>query len=322
MAWNLDEKVTREDIAADRRRDFNKRQKSFMKIVGENLAAYACVLIFILLIGFIWTDIGLFVNITSFITDSLISVVLFVLADICMSHIGAKGGKLDEEYLKVHKEYLGIREEVRRAGLTHLDEFCNWQIDVEYDFYIQKQCKRLKIDYNEYLEKYQGKGLDELKTLLPIDCAANVFALGRARRIELSPDMLLTDGKVKSERGGLGISGEEYIEKHTTGWLHILSTALFAIVAAVPVFTLTQDASLGRVIYTVFKLSMMAYRMYQGYARGARGYNTIEPKHLQAKIRYLYLYLEFLNKKIYDQLDMSKSEMDTNSDVAEATQCE
>ena len=43
----------------------------------------------------------------------------------------------------------------------------------------------------------------------------------------------------------------------------------------------------------------MLYRMYSGYARGAKGYNAIEPKHLQDKIKYLGLYLEFLEKKIY-----------------------
>ena len=46
----------------------------------------------------------------------------------------------------------------------------------------------------------------------------------------------------------------------------------------------------------------MLYRMYRGWSRGAKGYNTVEPKHLQDKIKYLYLYLEFLDKKIYKEL--------------------
>ena len=56
------------------------------------------------------------------------------------------------------------------------------------------------------------------------------------------------------------------------------------------------------VIYTIFKIALMAYRMYRGYSRGAKGYNTVEPKHLQDKIKYLYLYLEFLDKRIYETL--------------------
>ena len=42
--------------------------------------------------------------------------------------------------------------------------------------------------------------------------------------------------------------------------------------------------------------AQMLYRMYSGYARGAKGYNAIEPKHLQDKIKYLGLYLEFLER--------------------------
>lgn len=288
------DEISRDEMKEDKRREFNKRQKALMKVIGENLAAYACVLIFILLIGFIWTDIGLHLDFTSFLVDSLICVVLFILADICMAQIGAKGGRLDDDYLNVHKEYITLRETVIKAGITFMDAFCDWQIEVEYEFYIKQQCKALKISYEDYIELYAGKSLEELNKLLSLDLAAKVFALNETKRIELTPAMLLTDGKVKSERGGLGLSGEEYIERHTTGWLHILTTAAFAIVAAVPVFTLTQDVSMGRVIYTVFKLAMMAYRMYQGYARGARGFNTIEPKHLQQKIKYLYLYLEYL----------------------------
>ena len=290
---------TKEELKAHRQKEYNKKQKTLMKVVGENLASYACLLIFVLLVGFIWTDIGIFVNITNFITDALVSVVLFILADICMAQVGTKGGRLDDDYIKVHNEYLKLREEVRNIGITLMDIFCDWQADVEYEFFIRKQCKELKLDYSEYTEKYQGKELAEICKLLPPDTAAKVFALNRVKRIELTPDMLMTDGKVKNERGGIPVSGEEYIERHTTSWHHILLTAVFAIVAAVPVFTLTNDVSIGRVIYTIFKLAMMCYRMYKGYSRGARGYNTVEPKHLQAKIKYLYLYKEFVNKKIY-----------------------
>lgn len=297
MDWNLEDRVSRSDLRADKQREFNRQQKSFMKIIGENMASYVCVLIFVLLIGFIWTDVGISFTLTSFLTDSLISVVMFVLADICMAQIGSKAGKLDDEYINNHNDYLKLRETVRKAGITLMDAFCDWQIEAEYEYYMKKQCKALKIKYDEYVELYSEKSLEELKLLLPAAKAAKVFALNQIKRIELTPEMLLTDGKVKNGRGGIGISGEEYIEKHTTGWTHVATTVVFAIVATVPVFTLTQDVSVGRIIYTVFKLAMMTYRMYQGYSRGAKGFNTVEPRHLQAKIRYLYLYLEYIESE-------------------------
>lgn len=290
---------SREELKQHRAKEHNKRQKTMMRVIGENLASYACVLIFILLIGFIWTDVGIFVDLTSFLTDALVTVVLFILADVCMAKNGAIGGRLDEDYVKLHGEYLSLRQTVREMGIAMMDAFCDWQIDVEYEFYLRKQCKALKIDYEVFKERYACMTLEELKRELSFDRATKVFALTQIKRIELTPDILLTDGKMRETRGNIPESGEEYVERHTTGYQHILTTAIFGIVAAVPVFTLTQDVSVGRVIYTVFKLAMMSYRMYQGYSRGAKAYNTVEPKHLEAKIKYLYLYIEFLQKKIY-----------------------
>lgn len=295
--WSLDEKVTKDDLKNDKKKDFNERQKSIAKIIGENLAAYVCVLIFLLLIGFIWTDFGINLSLMPFLSDSLVSILLFVLADICMAQIGARVGKLDSEYIKVHGEYISLRKTVIDAGITLMDAFCDWQIDVEYEGYVKKQCKALEIDYADYRDKYLGKNLSELKALLPVSKVAAVYALTQSKRIELTPDMLLSDGRVRSVRGGLGMSGEEYVEKHTIGPIHLFVTALFAILAAIPVFELTNDPSIGRIIYTVFKLAVMSYRMFIGYSRGARGYNSVELKYLQAKMRYLHLYLEYLKDK-------------------------
>lgn len=301
--WDLDDEVFHEPDAEEmkirRHKERNKKQKGMMKVVGENLAAYACVMIIILLVGMIWTDIGVFIDVTSFISDALLTVMLFILADVCMAQIGTRGGKYDDEYIKLHEEYLTLRDTVRGMGLALMDVFCDWQIDVEYEFYMRKQCKLLKIDYQDYSEKYSKMTLEELKGALRVDLAAKVFALNQVKPIELNCDILMTDGKVRGERGGVPEGGEAFVERHTIGVGHILTTAVFGIIAAVPVFTLTQDISVGRIIYTIFKLAMMCYRMYSGYNRSAKGYNTIEPKHLQAKIRYLHLYVEFLQKKIY-----------------------
>ena len=302
MGWNLDDSITRDELKKDRQKERNRRQKSMIKMIGENLASYACVLILILLVSFIWTDIGIFINVTSFLSDAVVTVILYVLADFCMTQSGSKGGRLDDVYIVLHEEYLALRDRVRQVGIANMDAFCDWQVDVEYEYHMRRQCKAFKVDYDEFINKYVGMTLEELKRIMSKDKALKVYALTQVKRIELTPDILLTDGKVRGERGGVPLSGEEYVERHTTGWQHILMTAIFAIVAAVPVFTLTQDVSVGRVIYTVFKLAMMCYRMYRGYMRGAKGFNTVEPKHLQAKIKYLYLYLEFLEKKIYISL--------------------
>lgn len=306
MGWIGDE-IPKDELKKDRQRDVNRRQKAVAKMVGENLASYACIAILIILVSFIWTDIGIFVNLTSFLTDAALTIVLYVLADLCMTRAGTSGGKLSDDYVSLHKEYLTLRETVRGAGLLMMEEFCAWQIELEYEVRVKKLCKRYKIDYDEFVRVYSKLRVEDLKSVLSKGEIAKVIALRQIDRIDLSPDILLTDGKVRDESGGVPMSGEEYAEKHSTGMGHIFMTAAFAIVAAVPVFTLTQDASWGRVIYTVFKVSMMLYRMYCGYMRGAKAYNTIEPIHLQAKIKYLHLYLEYLAKEKANDIDTGDS---------------
>ena len=138
--------------------------------------------------------------------------------------------------------------------------------------------------------------------------------------------MLMTDGRVRNERGNVPESGEEYVDKHTTGAGHIIKTALFAIAAALPAIELVREFSVGMLIYTMFKIALMLYRMFSGFSEGAKAFNSVEPKHLQIKIKYLYLYVEFIEKKIYleladryDILGAPKEETGTGADAADIT---
>ena len=314
----------RDEYKRFKQKERNINQKKFAKLLGENFASFALLAIMALMIGFIWIEARIFTNWTKFIGDAVVTVTLYLLADVCSASIGAQGGKLDDDYIKCHNEYLSLRDRVRQAGISMMDMFCDWQIDVEYEYYIRRRCKDLKIDYKEYMENYRGKTLEELKGLFPLESvkeeefkgmvfggirnaktsskAAKIFSLNQIEHIDLTPDILMTDGSVKNRRGGVGIGAEDYVKKHTTGVKHIIITAVFAIVAAIPVFSLIDEFSVAMVIYTIFKIALMLYRMYRGWSRGAKGYNTVEPKHLQDKIKYLYLYLEFLDKRIYETL--------------------
>ena len=324
------DEISRDEYREFKQREHNRKQKHLAKTIGENFATYSLVAIIALMIGSIWSEVGIFSNWRKFIGDALVTVVLYILADVCASYIGTQGGKLDDDYIKNHTEYLDIRERVRRKGIALMNVFCDWQIDLEYEFYQRKKCKEAKIDYNEYMKNYHGKTLEELQVMFPIEKvkgqsaktkifgavqnaktstrAAKIFMLNRIEHIELTPDILLTDGMVRNRRGDVGMSGEEYVEKHTIGKGHIVITALIAIIAAVPAFTLAQEFTVGAIIYTVFKIALLLFRMYAGFNRGAKAFNSVEPKSLQDKIKYLYLYLEFVENRTFEKL-MDKYEI-------------
>lgn len=317
---------TRYERRIEKQKEHNDRQKRIAKVVGENFATFGLFAVMVLMIGSIWTDFGVFTNWKKFLSEAFITIVLYILADFYASSLGALGGKLDDDYIKNHEEYLSLRKTVQSAGIVLMDIFCDWQIDVEYEYYLRRRCKALKIDYKEYCEKFSKMSLEELSDMFthkgeekprftmkhPItsgiavyryakqsDDAKNIFYLRSIQHIELTPEILLTDGRVRNKRGGVSMSGEEYVEKHTIGPKHIIMTAIFAIIAAIPVVELAQEFSIAMLVYTIFKIALMLYRMYSGYSRGAKGYNSIDPLRLQSQMHYLNLYLEFLNKKIY-----------------------
>lgn len=314
----------KEEYRQFKQKQHNLRQKTLMKTIGENFAAYSLVAIAILMIGSIWSEVSVTSNWRKFIGDAIVTIVLYILADISASYIGTQGGKLDEDYIRTHDEYLSLRSKVLNVGVDLMNAFCDWQVDIEYEFYIRKKCKEFKIDYKDYVENYRGKTYEELQALFPHEVikgedlknkfsktisnvetssrATKIFILNQIEHIDLTPDILLTDGRVRNKRGSVNMSGEEYVEEHTVGLNHIAITTIIAVVAAVPVFTLAQEVSVGAIIYTIFKIALLLFRMYSGYSRGAKAFNTVEPKHLQDKIKYLYLYIEFLEKKTYLKL--------------------
>lgn len=322
---NKSKQVSRDEYREFKHKEHNERQKRLAKTIGENFATYSLVAIMMLMIGSIWSEVGIFSNWKKFIGDALVTVVLYIMADISATYIGTQGGKLDDGYIREHEGYLALRETVRKAGITLMEAFCDWQIDVEYEFYLRKRCKKAKLDYKEYMETYHGKSLEELATMFPLekvkdkrafdkargvfrnaktsDRAIKIFELSQIQPIELTPDILMTDGMVRNKRGNVGMSGEEYVERHSIGKTHIAITAIVAIIAAVPVFTLVQEFSVGAIIYTIFKLALLLFRMYSGYSQGAKAFNSVEIVHIQDKVKYLVKYLEFLGKKIYLKIE-------------------
>lgn len=274
-----------------------------MKLIGDNMATIGCLFIVVLFIGFIWTDMGISIFSDRMLCDAIVTVVCFIFAEYLMSKNGVECGRLDERYIEKRKEYLGLLQRVREVGMERLDMFCDWQTDVEYEYYLRRKCRALKLDYKEYMDKYADMSLDELKRVLSADKAVKVFALNQINPIELTSEILMTDGEAsKDRRGGVGISAGEYVRRKTVSWWRVCLTAVTCIISVLPSFAMNAEASWGLVMYTLFKLSFLAVRMYNGYSNGARAYNTVEVKHLEDKCKYLYLYIEFIETGKYSEI--------------------
>lgn len=286
--------VSREELKEFKQQEFNRKQKTLRKTVGENMASFGCILVVILFVGYIWTDMKIDIFSQRMLCDALVSVVSFIVVEDLMSRNGINCGKLYDEYVKVYADYLALKERVIAAGIAQLAEFCDEVVDKEYEAFVRRRCKSLRIDYDEY-RSLADKSKEELKGV-PKGKLAVVMALNQIKPIVLTPDLLLTDGTGESDtHRGVGISAKEYVKKSTKGWMNVTATVITCVFSASIAFFANAGASWGLVMYTVLKLALLCWRMYKGYSAGAKAYNTIEVKHLQDKMTYMHLYLEHKN---------------------------
>lgn len=287
------------NMRQEKQREYNNKSKAIAKMIGENMLWYVCALIPALLVCFIWTETSLESFGKNLISDAVITVVLFLVAGNSAAKLGLIGGKMDDDYVSIHNTYLDMREVIYKAGIILMDAFCLWQVDVEYDMYMRRRCKKIGITLEEFEAKYRDMPFEDLKNKFGAVKAGKIELLKSIEPIELTPEILLTDGRAGNDRGGVTESGEEYFDKKTKDWRNVILTCVCAIFTISFSFMMTEDVSFARIVYTVCKLIMLGVRMYTGYSKGAKAYNTVEPRHISSKIQYFNLYLEYLDKKIY-----------------------
>lgn len=308
-------------------KNYNINSKQATHIIGRNIKLFVCVLLPLILIGFVWTEFGGIILQVHTLIDVIFTVALFTVGEMLMTSIGADGGKFDGEYITARSELDEIIKEISKVGTLFLGVFCDWQIDLELIQATRFRVRKLKmtpktfdsikdLPYHTLVERYGKSKAKKIQAIIDLE------------PIELNEAILLFDGG-RLERGGVPISGDEHIndKKHRTA---TLLKCFFTGLLAINIFlTFTTDISIARVIYTVFKLTLLLFRMAKGYERGARAYNTIEVKHLKARINYLREYIHFMNKKIYlklaDKYEEIKDLMgdfepvDENSELEEIT---
>ena len=298
------EELERIEMATDRVTDFQKKynvsQKKIAYIIGKNLTLFVCMLIPLLLIGFVWTDFGAIVLSTKMISDGALTVALFVVGEIMMTRLGADGGKMDTDYITAKDEFDSLVRRVGEVGSMLLGVFCDWQIDVEMEQAIHFRLRMLRMTPKMW-DDVKHLRPDELESRFGKQKAKKMLEIINLKPIELNEAILLYNGEYTA-RGGVPESGEAYIHKRR----HIIGTVLACIftglLTVTVVVTLTSDITIARVIYTLFKLTMLLFRMAKGYDRGARAYNTVEVRQLKAKSNYLQQYIKFIEDKLYLKL--------------------
>lgn len=279
---------------------YNISQKNFAHILGKNLTLFLCMLVPLLLIGFVWTDFKEIIISTKMISDGVITVMLFAVGEIMMARLGTDGGKLDAEYIEEKRIYDGLLDEVGKIGTMLIGVFCDWQIDVEMDQAVLFRLRMLRMSPKAW-EDAKERSPEELTEMYGKRKAKKILELINLKPIELNESILLYNGEY-AERGGVPISGDAFLRSKKSIIETVVACIFTGLLTVSVVMTLTSDITFARVVYTLFKLTMLLFRMAKGYDRGAKAYNTIEVRQLKAKSNYLRQYLKFIEDKTYLKL--------------------
>lgn len=285
----------------DFQKDYNISSKTIVHVIGTNITLFVCMLLPILLIGFIWTDFGTPTIDLKLVSDGIVTIALLVIGETMMMRVGTTGGKLDQEYITARSDFDKLVLKVNEIGTMFMSVFCDWQIDVELSQATTTRLRYLRLTPAEW---------EKIKLLPPKDITRKygkkkgkkILELIQLEPVELNESILIFNNRDDLARGGVPISGEEYIYKKSHS-AKMLLTALFSGLLTVSVaITLTSDISFSRVMYTAFKLIVLLYRMAEGYDVGAKAYNTVEVKQLKTRNTYLRQYLRFVEDKTYLKL--------------------
>ena len=281
----------------DFQKKYNISSKNLIHIIGTNISLFVCILLPILLVGFIWTDFGVPEINVKYVTDGITTVMMLVIGEIMMMRIGSDGGKLDSEYISVRKNFLDLVENVTAIGTDFMSAFCELQINTEMEQALTARLRALRLTEADW-EVIKGMDYDALKKKYGKHRAKKLLALNELEPIQLNEAILLYESENEAfPRGGVPISGEGYMKKKMYSVDTLISCIFAGLLTVSVAITLTTDISFARVMYTFLKLVVLFYRMAIGYDIGARAFNTVEVRQLKAKCHYLRLYEKFVADK-------------------------
>ena len=129
---------------------------------------------------------------------------------VCCTDGGIKNGYSTEIYKNSVNRFRELRERIENTMLTRMGDFCTQYVDEELRKARMQYLSIVCITYDVYMEKYVKLGKKEI-TALPDLTSSQKKAVIKAngiKRIKLTPEMIMTQGKTIHTRSALATSPE------------------------------------------------------------------------------------------------------------------
>jgi hypothetical protein len=287
----------------------NDKSKYIAAVIGQNMSLAVCFMIPVFLIALIWTEATLPRIGVSLATETFLTAALFIFAEWASINVGIPSGKLDDEYLAIQEAFNAKKVVVKARGILKMRVFCEWQIDEEMVESKKTLCRKLKIDWNTYQSEMANKTEKELIETYGKIRGRAIWHINSLDPIELTPELILGE-RLDNQRGGISISGDDYVSKQKYGKGSLVRSVLTVVLTVGIGFAFAPGVTWGKIVYTIYRLIAVFIRMKVGFDKGARAFNRIEVKHRESQIYYMDKYEEFLDTPgLYESVAEKYGEM-------------
>lgn len=272
----------------------NDKSKYWAAVIGQNMSLAVCFMIPVFLITLIWTETTLPELGASLAMETFLTAALFIFAEWSSINVGIPSGKLDDDYLAMQAAFSARKAAVKARGILKMGVFCDWQIDEELIGAKKILCRKLKIDWKLYRAEMAHMSEAELIEKYGKIRGREIHRINSLEPIELTPELILGEGR-ESFRGGISISGDDYVTKQKYGKMNMAKSVLTIVLTVGIGFAIAPGVTWGKIVYTIYRLIAVFIRMKVGFDKGAKAYNQIEVKHRESQIYYMDKYEEFLD---------------------------
>ncbi len=285
---------SRIEAMQERQKLRNDKSKYWAAVIGQNMSLAVCFMIPVFLITLIWTDTTLPDLGASLAMETFLTAALFIFAEWSSINVGIPSGKLDDDYLAMESTFATRKAAVKARGILKMGVFCDWQIDEELLGAKKILCRRLKIDWKLYRSELANMSEAELIEKYGKIRGREIAHINKLEPIELTPELILGEGR-DGFRGGISISGDDYVTKQKYGKMNMAKSILTIILTVGIGFAISPGVTWGKIVYTIYRLIAVFIRMKVGFDKGAKAYNQIEVKHRESQVYYMDKYEEFLD---------------------------
>ena len=235
-----------------------------------------------------------------FLVDCFISTVTSILCFISFIPFGnADEMKRSSTFANIVAKWSELTNKVREGMLQLFQKFCRTQVDrerVETKKFIL--ANNTVIEYDEYVEKYEGKSKSELKECLKLGQISNeeYKALCKCNRVKIKPINALSvlNGAKKTSVNDAGRDDSNYAISKTLQRLIVILALSFIINSITTTFTGGGENVLLDIMLATLSIVNASVC---GYTTGVNNFRHNEDK-IKARVMFLSLFLEEQNNTI------------------------